>query len=68
MAQKRLTDGRDQRIKDLEGEVRQLEEANEILGKAIGLLHDKNAQKPDGAPAAPRPSSSSKKKTHSSGN
>lgn len=40
---------RDEEIARLQERVRQLEEANDVLGKAIGLLHAKNVHEPDGA-------------------
>ena len=39
--------GRDGEIERLQERVRQLEEANDVLGKAIGLLHAKNVHEPD---------------------
>jgi hypothetical protein len=50
----------------LQGRVRELEAANEALGKAIGLLHEMNAQEPDAAPVTSDPSDSSTSRTGSS--
>ena len=38
--------------------IRQLEGTNDVLGKAIGLLHAMNEQEPDGAPQTSDPSTS----------
>lgn len=35
------------RIASLEAKVHELEQVNDVLGKAIGLLHDLNAQEPN---------------------
>ena len=53
------------KIEKLEARVRELEQVNEALGKAIGLLHQLNEQEPE-PPQAVKPSSSSFKKTRSS--
>ena len=42
----------------LRARVRELEAANEALGKAIGLLHQRNEQEPDEDPTTKGPSSS----------
>lgn len=42
----------------LNARVRELEGANEALGKAIGLLHKLNAQEPDATPTESGPASS----------
>lgn len=46
--------------------VHELEQANEALGKAIGLLHAMNAQEPDAAPRSNDPSDSSTPRTDAS--
>ena len=53
------------RIAELESRVRELEETNEALGKAIGLLHKLNEHEPADTPVTPDPSSSSTPKTSS---
>jgi hypothetical protein len=50
----------------LQARVRELEAANEALGKAIGLLHDRNAQEPDAAPTITDLDDSSPPRTNSS--
>ena len=50
----------------LQARVRELEATNEALGKAIGLLHEMNAQEPDAAPQTSDPSDSSTSRTDSS--
>lgn len=50
----------------LRARVRDLEATNEALGKAIGLLHEMNAQEPDAAPDTSDPSDSSTSRTDSS--
>lgn len=45
---------REQRIAELEDQVQRLQEANEALGKAIGLLHKLSEQEP-GEPAPKTP-------------
>ncbi|TFD19933.1 hypothetical protein [Cryobacterium levicorallinum] len=42
----------------LSGRVRELEEANTALGKAIGLLHAMSEEEPAATPTTPDPSSS----------
>lgn len=41
-----------------EARIRELEGMNDALGKAIGLLHSRNAQEPDATPPTNTPSSS----------
>ncbi len=53
-------------IERMQRRVRELEETNDALGKAIGLLHARNAQGPDVTPPATDPSSSSAPRTTSS--
>lgn len=50
----------------LQARVRELEAANEALGKAIGLLHEMNAQEPDAALQTHDPDDSSTSRTDSS--
>ena len=50
----------------LQARVRELEATNDALGKAIGLLHEMNAQEPDAAPATSDPGDSSTSRTDSS--
>lgn len=50
----------------LRARVGELEATNEALGKAIGLLHEMNAQEPDAAPQTSDPSGSSTSRTDSS--
>lgn len=40
----------DAEVARLQARVRELEATNEALGKAIGLLHERNAQEPDATP------------------
>ena len=42
----------------LTARVRELEETNDVLGKAIGLLHAMNEHEPAGSPTTPDPSDS----------
>ena len=50
----------------LRARVRELEATNEALGKAIGLLHDRNAQEPDATPTITDLDDSSPPRTNSS--
>lgn len=50
----------------LQARIDELEQTNEALGKAIGLLHARNEEEPDATPTPNDPSSSSASKTHSS--
>src|ERR1044072_5799635 len=50
----------------LQTRVRELEQANEALGKAIGLLHAMNAEEPDAAPTMTDLDDSSSARTDSS--
>lgn len=50
----------------LQARIRELEQTNETLGKAIGLLHQMNEQEPDATPPTNDPSDSSTPKTRSS--
>ncbi|MGB3354939.1 MAG: hypothetical protein WBB00_19485 [Mycobacterium sp.] len=50
----------------LRARVGELEATNEVLGKAIGLLHERNAQEPDEAPPTNDPDDSSTSRTNSS--
>lgn len=50
----------------LQARVRELEQTNEALGKAIGLLHAMNVEEPDAAPTSSDPEDSSTPKTDSS--
>lgn len=50
----------------LRARVQELEQTNEALGKAIGLLHARNEHEPDAAPTTNDPSDSSTPKTDSS--
>jgi transposase-like protein len=56
---------RDAELARLQARVRELEQTNEALGKAIGLLHARNEEEPDAAPTTNDPSVSSTSKTHS---
>lgn len=53
LMQSAIEDNQAKRIAELEERNAQLEAANEALGKAIGLLHDRNAQEPDATPTTP---------------
>jgi hypothetical protein len=57
---------RDAELARLQARVHELEQTNEALGKAIGLLHAINEEEPDAAPTTNDPSDSSASKTHSS--
>jgi hypothetical protein len=57
---------RDAELARLQARVHELEQTNEALGKAIGLLHARNEEEPDAAPTTNDPSVSSASKTHSS--
>jgi hypothetical protein len=57
---------RDAELARLQARVHELEQTNEALGKAIGLLHARNEEEPDAAPTTNDPSVSSTSKTHSS--
>lgn len=46
------------RIAELEAETARLKETNETLGKAIGLLHNRNVEEPDDTPSPQPPKSS----------
>ena len=50
----------------LRARVGELEQANEALGKAIGLLHARSAEEPDAAPTTSDPDDSSTPRTNSS--
>jgi hypothetical protein len=54
-------------VSRLHARVRELEQANEALGKAIGLLHQMSEQEPAAAPTTTDPSDSSTPRTTSSG-
>ena len=56
----------DAELARLHARVRELEQTNEALGKAIGLLHQLNEQEPDEHPPTNAPSDSSPLKTRSS--
>jgi hypothetical protein len=56
----------DAEVAKLNARVRELEQTNEALGKAIGLLHQMSEQEPDATPPTTGPSSSSKPRTSSS--
>lgn len=56
LLQSSIEENQAKRIAELEERNAQLEAANEALGKAIGLLHDRNAQEPDVTPTTPKPS------------
>lgn len=45
-------------VAKLSARVKELEAANEVLGKAIGLLHQRSEQEPDATPSPSDPSSS----------
>ena len=53
-------------LAQLRERVRQLEATNEVLGKAIGLLHEMNAHEPDAAPTIHDLDDSSTPRTDSS--
>ena len=50
----------------LQARVRELEATNDALGKAIGLLHEMNAQEPDATPQTSDSGDSSTSRTDSS--
>ena len=50
----------------LQARVHELEQTNEALGKAIGLLHARNEQEPDAVPTTNDPDDSSTPKANSS--
>jgi hypothetical protein len=50
----------------LQARVRELEQTNEALGKAIGLLHANSEQEPGATPPTSDPSDSSTSRTDSS--
>lgn len=58
LMQSSIEENQAKRIAELEERNAQLEAANVALGKAIGLLHDRNAQEPDVTPTAPKPGNS----------
>ena len=53
-------------VAKLNARVRELEQTNEALGKAIGLLHQMSEQEPGAAPTTSDPSGSSTPRTSSS--
>lgn len=53
-------------IARLQARVHELEQVNEALGKAIGLLHASSEEEPDAAPATSDPGDSSTPKMNSS--
>ena len=57
---------RDAELARLQARVHELEQTNEALGKAIGLLHAINEEEPDATPTTNDLSVSSASKTHSS--
>jgi hypothetical protein len=50
MAQTAKQERAEAEVARLQARVRELEQANEALGKAIGLLHERNVEEPDAAP------------------
>lgn len=58
LMQSAIEDNQAKRIAELEQRNAQLEAANEALGKAIGLLHDRNGQEPDATPTTSKPENS----------
>jgi hypothetical protein len=66
LARKREADQRDADFARLQARVRELEQTNEALGKAIGLLHSLSEQEPDATPTINDPENSSIPKTDSS--
>ena len=69
--QKRRDDARavrDAEVEKLNARIRELEQVNEVLGKAIGLLHQRNEQEPDVNPTMADPSDSSTTTPPSSAN
>jgi hypothetical protein len=57
---------RDAELARLQARVHELEQTNEALGKAIGLLHARSEEEPDATATTNDPSVSSASKTHSS--
>lgn len=53
-------------VERLQRRIGELEAANDVLGKAIGLLHEMSGQEPGSTPATSAPSDSSRPRTHSS--
>ena len=68
MAQTAKQDRDEAELARLQARVRELEQANEALGKAIGLLHAMNAQEPGAAPTTTDLDDSSTPRTNSSPN
>jgi hypothetical protein len=66
MAQTAKQDRDEAEVARLQARVRELEAANEALGKAIGLLHAMNVEEPDAAPMTSDPNDSSTATTDSS--
>lgn len=66
MAQTAKKEHDEDELARLRGRVRELEAANEALGKAIGLLHAMSANEPDAAPTSSDPDDSSTPRTNSS--
>lgn len=51
----KATAAKDAEVERLRARVQELEAANDALGKAIGLLHERNEQEPDDAPTTNDP-------------
>jgi hypothetical protein len=66
MAQTAKQDRDEAEVARLQARVRELEQTNEALGKAIGLLHAMNAEEPDADPTTSDPDGSSSARTDSS--
>jgi hypothetical protein len=66
MAQTAKQERDEAEVARLQARVRDLEQANEALGKAIGLLHAMNAEEPDAAPTMTDLDDSSSARTDSS--
>jgi hypothetical protein len=66
MAQAAKQDRDETELARLRARVGELEQTNEALGKAIGLLHAMNAEEPDAAPTSSDPDDSSTPRTNSS--
>jgi hypothetical protein len=66
MAQTAKQERAEAEVARLQARVRDLEQANEALGKAIGLLHAMNAEEPDAAPTMTDLDDSSSARTDSS--
>ena len=66
MAQTAKQDRDEAEMARLQARVRELEAANEALGKAIGLLHAMNAEEPDATPPINDLDDSSTSRTNSS--